>query len=115
MAAFSVGALQMAQSLNKHIALRKAGKGGLAVPNARTSSSKSFGFNPCRKNMRLNRTLLSQLNGYHPDCPANHHYFGWRDYFDIYVTYRQLTDPLDTVWWVDRMLEKGGIVCYSVL
>ena len=33
---------------------------------------------------------------------ALHHQFGWRDLFDVGVRWRQISEPNDPVWWIDR-------------
>ena len=30
------------------------------------------------------------------------HAFEWRDYFDVIVKWRQISEPNDAVWWIDR-------------
>lgn len=30
------------------------------------------------------------------------HVFGWRDVFDTVVRWRQLSEPMDVVYWLDR-------------
>jgi hypothetical protein len=29
--------------------------------------------------------------------------FDWRDAFDVVVRWRQLSEPNDPVWWIDRL------------
>ena len=33
------------------------------------------------------------------------HEFGWRDFFDISVAWRQISEPSDPVWWIDMLCE----------
>ena len=35
------------------------------------------------------------------------HAFGWRDYFDILVRWRQAVEPLDPVWWIDGLTPES--------
>ena len=35
------------------------------------------------------------------------HAFGWRDFFDILVRWRQAVEPLDPVWWIDRLTPES--------
>lgn len=35
------------------------------------------------------------------------HLFGWRDLFDIAVRWRQVSEPNDPVWWIDRLPAKA--------
>ena len=35
------------------------------------------------------------------------HRFGWRDLFDIAVRWRQISEPLDSVWWIDLLKEES--------
>eukprot|EP01126_Amoeba_proteus_P053955 TRINITY_DN6605_c0_g1_i5.p1 TRINITY_DN6605_c0_g1~~TRINITY_DN6605_c0_g1_i5.p1 ORF type:complete len:253 (+),score=45.10 TRINITY_DN6605_c0_g1_i5:101-859(+) len=34
------------------------------------------------------------------------HQFGWRDVYDIIVKWRQISEPNDPVWWVDRLSKE---------
>jgi len=36
-------------------------------------------------------------------CRIEFHKFSWRDFFDIAVRWRQLSEPNDPVWWIDGM------------
>ncbi|KAI6646415.1 hypothetical protein LOD99_12537 [Oopsacas minuta] len=35
------------------------------------------------------------------------HSFGWRDFFDILVRWRQAVEPLDPVWWIDGLTPES--------
>lgn len=37
---------------------------------------------------------------------AQVHPLGWRDVFDIAVRWRQLSEPNDPVWWIDRLVPE---------
>eukprot|EP01041_Mallomonas_annulata_P007228 gene7228-14744_t len=86
---FGLCALQMAQALRRHVKLLKEGEEGLLVPDVSASSVNYIGFIPSKKAL-----------GYHV--------FGWRDLLDIAVRWRQLSEPLDRVWWIDRMEIQTG-------
>lgn len=101
----------MAQKLNAHVSKLRQGKRGLLVPDVASSNLNYFGIDKC-----------SEEEG--EECPAGYHVFGWRDYFDVYVRWRQvsisaagkapfefflfvlslnqLSEPMDSVWWADR-------------
>ena len=34
---------------------------------------------------------------------AGYHVFGWRDWFDIAIRWRQYCEPMDVVYWLDRL------------
>jgi len=36
-----------------------------------------------------------------------HHQFGWRDLFDVVVRWRQISEPNDPVWWIDRFPSRA--------
>ena len=73
-----LASLQLAQKVRSHWASKREGGAGLQVPNA-SSSAQSFG----------GRTGA--------------HTMGWRDALDIMVRWRQLSEPNDPVWWIDRL------------
>merc|ERR1711871_159355 len=35
------------------------------------------------------------------------HSFGWRDFFDIAVKWRQVSEPNDAVWWIDALTTQA--------
>lgn len=35
------------------------------------------------------------------------HTYGWRDFFDVVVRWRQVSEPNDAVWWIDRLPTKA--------
>jgi hypothetical protein len=61
------------------------GTEGVLVSNAATSSIESAGFKPSKQQ------------------PSTHHVFGWRDLYDIAGLWRQVAEPMDAVWWIDRL------------
>lgn len=72
---FGLQVLQMSQTLRRHARSIANGVGGLTV----------------------NRRASSQLVN-----EDERHHLNWRDFFDIAVKWRQLAEPLDAVWWIDR-------------
>lgn len=41
------------------------------------------------------------------------HVFGWRDFFDIAVFWRQISEPSDPVWWIDMLCEETFVDGYG--
>ena len=41
------------------------------------------------------------------------HVFGWRDFFDVSVSWRQISEPSDPVWWIDMLCEETFIDGYG--
>jgi hypothetical protein len=37
------------------------------------------------------------------DGTKGYHVFGWRDWFDIAIRWRQYSEPMDVVYWLDRL------------
>lgn len=93
-AAFGLSALQMSQTLRTHIRAKRQGGVGVVVPDSASSSRNYTGFKRCK-------------SPYTADCPIAHHIFDWRDFFEIFVTLRQLAAPFDTVFWVDKFKDSG--------
>ena len=61
--------------MKEHISLLMEGKPGLLVMDSRSSK---YGYEGMRKCKEVDR------------CPDNRHIFGWRDFFDIIVRWRQV-------------------------
>ena len=94
---FGLAVLQMAQTLVQNLlSLRKEGR-SLQVRHAGSSQSPSafsHETDPARVGEGENH-----MNDRHP--------FGYRDFMDIAVKWRQLSEPNDTVWWIDRLPRKS--------
>ena len=57
----------------------------------------------------FNKGEIMQVNGFSQSSgtpEAVEHEFGWRDFFDITVGWRQISEPSDPVWWVDMLCEE---------
>ena len=48
--------------------------------------------------------LSGQANS-NGNAEAVPHDFGWRDFYDITVNWRQMSEPSDPVWWIDMLCE----------
>jgi tetratricopeptide (TPR) repeat protein len=80
---FGLAVIEMASMLREHCDLLVAGKDGLTVKNAASSCA------------RYN----SRKDDFHP--------FGYRDLFDVIVKWRQISEPNDPVWWIDRLSQTS--------
>ena len=69
--------IQACQTIKEHVSLLMKGKPGLLIPDSRSSKYGYVGMKKCSEEQR---------------CPDNKHIFGWRDYFDIIVRWRQVKD-----------------------
>ena len=52
----------------------------------------------------------------HDNCKSAtqiQHSFCWRDFFDIAVSWRQISEPSDPVWWIDMLCEKTFVDGYG--
>ena len=76
--------LEIAETLKNHINLLSEGKEGLVIPDRMSSKKDYYGV----------RTVKGG------------HVLGWRDLYDIAVRWRQLSEPKDAVWWIDRLPQK---------
>lgn len=104
-------ALAMNQMLRRHVRCILGGHDGLYVSNAAASSSDMI------EPSRVGTVYMAGLS-YPSTCAkgttngdAIHsllHPFAWRDMFDIGVKWRQLAEPTDPVWWMDRFEEFSG-------
>ena len=83
---YSLSVLHMAQHLRRHVGLLRQGGEGLLVNDAAASSLESFGFAPSKS-----------------EPGAAKHVFSWRDLFDVAIRWRQVSEPMDAVWWIDRL------------
>ena len=92
---FGLAVLHAAQTLRRHVAILIAGGKGLEIPNVSSSHSDEL------------------IEGQ----SSSSHIFGWRDFFDIIIRWRQLSAPGDPVWWTDQLTQKQyserqGMVTY---
>jgi len=87
----ALAAVQMATSLLAHTRALRKGE-SLRVSNAMLSNVNSSGFRLCQESGSSARQL------------SHHHYFFWRDFFDIAVRFRHVSAPLDNVFWADSLL-----------
>eukprot|EP00741_Cyanophora_paradoxa_P021213 tig00000237_g20474.t1 len=81
--ALGLAAIEMAQTLRAHWeqARGRAGRAG-------AGRAEQFGPGASKAHVRLGLP------------------FGWRDFFDIAVRWRQYSEPNDPVWWVDRLTKE---------
>ncbi len=75
---FGLASLELAQLVRRHWDSLKAGGAGAMVPDAGSSKPAAGGG-------------------------AGEHPVGYRDLFDVAVRWRQLSEPNDPVWWIDRL------------
>lgn len=76
--------LEIAEALKNHINLLSEGKEGLVISDRMSSKKDYYGVRTVRGG----------------------HILGWRDLYDIAVRWRQLSEPKDPVWWIDRLPQK---------
>jgi hypothetical protein len=81
---FGLSVLHIAQQLLEHVEILNSGGQGLAIPDLSSSKRHYPGWIP-----------IAGKEG-------KFHKFGWRDLFDISVRWRQLSEPMDVVYWLDR-------------
>lgn len=74
---FGLAVMEMASALRMHCKSLVDGRGGLVVNDIGSSNR------------------ISNVSGTHV--------FGYRDFFDIVVKWRQISEPNDAVWWIDRL------------
>jgi tetratricopeptide (TPR) repeat protein len=112
--------LQMAQQLRIHARKIRSGTDGLLVTDSGTSHNATSG--------RIGRGIslkddpsfdFQKLPGFTQlgsdteeiieQAKANGmHIFGWRDFMEAAVKWRQLSEPRDNVWWVDSLPMIGA-------
>ena len=73
---------------------------GLCIPNALASRKYTY-HAPSSSGSRI--STLSAISR------SSSHIFGWRDFFDIAVKWRQVSEPNDPVWWIG----KSSYICCS--
>ena len=104
--------LQMAQELQAHIeAIRRGDSRGLQVPNSAKSrrvlvgkqkkSRDDLDIFDVNDNDAADRNHSEVPDVFADIDPLGSHSFGWRDFYDIAVKWRQLGEPFDTVFWID--------------
>ncbi|CAB1105083.1 unnamed protein product [Ectocarpus sp. CCAP 1310/34] len=81
---FGLASLELAQLVRRHWDSVKAGGTGAMVPDAGSSRSVAG--------------KLPEGGG-----GVRGHPVGYRDLFDVAVRWRQLSEPNDPVWWIDRL------------
>lgn len=79
---FGLASLEIAQLLRRHLLGLLRGTGPASVPSA------------CSSNAYVSRSV-------------SEHRLGWRDLADIAVRWRQMSEPNDCVWWIDRLPEAA--------
>jgi hypothetical protein len=127
-AMYGITVLQMAQTLRSHLTSVRIGGPGLEVNDAISSKDYSEKSNTSNSNnsnitssssskrgtlkysfsIYLTLTYLSQfiyISIYVGMLKS--HSFSWRDFFDIVVKWRQISEPNDPVWWIDRLPAKA--------
>lgn len=81
---FGLASLELAQLVRRHWDSVKAGGTGAMVPDAGSS-----------------RSVVGKLPA--GGGGVGGHPVGYRDLFDVAVRWRQLSEPNDPVWWIDRL------------
>ena len=104
--------LQSSKQLEHFVQLRSPG----FLPNAR--QHRMFGISVLQMSVKLRRhteairnqgtgLLLQTSRSSNPQCVdtvgEGMHVFGYRDFFDVAVLWRQLSEPNDAVWWIDGL------------
>lgn len=87
---FGLASLELAQMVRGHWDSLKAGGAGAIVPDAGSST-----WQPRKSG--VGNTTGGGAAG------AGRHPVGYRDLFDVAVRWRQLSEPNDPVWWIDRL------------
>ena len=95
---FGLAVLQMAKQLKRHTELVRNGLGGLKIRD--TASSKKFAFHTTSSSGSTASDISSTKR-------KSMHSFGWRDFFDIAVKWRQVSEPNDAVWWIDALTTQA--------
>lgn len=88
---FGLASLELAQLVRRHWCSLKSGGLGEMVPDAGSSAWRP----PSSEGDVARRRVV----GVHP--------VGYRDVFDIAVRWRQLSEPNDPVWWIDRLTPEA--------
>lgn len=85
---FGLASLELAQLVRQHWDSVKAGGAGAMVPDTGSSTWQPRGRIPAFRG-------------------AGEHPVGFRDLFDVAVRWRQLSEPNDPVWWIDRLTPEA--------
>jgi tetratricopeptide (TPR) repeat protein len=103
--ALSLGALDMAQTLRRHARCLALGYDGLFVSAASSSSYPHINADDFASRRLTGFEIPSVCAKEGIIAASNFSYraFGWRDFFDIGVRYRQFADFSDNVWWHDNI------------
>lgn len=134
---FGVAVLQMAMSLTRHLSLISLEGIGLLIPDVvssraatttatpaaavatstATSSAPALQISKVSPNMAVvsssTAARLSAPSSSRGGSPSGKrgatktHTFNWRDLYDIAVRWRQVSEPGDPVWWIDRFPAKA--------
>ena len=105
---FGLAVLQIGCTLSKHFALIGLEGIGLAVPNSCSSrnygapSSSTGASVKARPSKGAGKGSLKPSPSGKRGATVATHIFNWRDMFDIAVRWRQVSEPGDPVWWIDR-------------
>ena len=94
---FGLASLEVAQLVRGHWDSIKAGGAGTMVPDAGSST-----WQPRRSGggiVKAPGSAVGSGSGRHP--------LGYRDLFDVAVRWRQLSEPNDPVWWIDRLTPEA--------
>jgi hypothetical protein len=86
---FGLSVLQMSESSMEHIVLLHSEQEGLAVSDKSSSCAPYHGWRAFSTNDIAHKGF---------------HIFSWRDLFDTAVRWRQMSEPMDVVYWLDRCL-----------
>eukprot|EP00752_Nemacystus_decipiens_P001790 g1729.t1 len=88
---FGLASLELAQLVREHWGSIKAGGVGAMMPNAGSSTWQPRGSGG------------NKFAGGGVGAATGRHPVGYRDLFDVAVRWRQLSEPNDPVWWIDRL------------
>lgn len=94
---FGLASLELAQLVRGHWDNIKAGGAGAMVPDAGSSTWEPR--RPGGGKIKAPGGAAGVGPGQHP--------VGYRDLFDVAVRWRQLSEPNDPVWWIDRLTESA--------
>jgi len=110
---FGLAALHMAKKLSQHCELiiqqcdetlsSASAKDNAESDDTRRSQSQGQGLRVL--NCGASRKKSEYRND--SDDDEEYHTFAYRDFFDVVVKWRQVSEPNDPVWWIDRLTEKS--------
>lgn len=93
---FGLASLEVAQLARRHWDSLKTGGPGAFVPNAGSSARQ-----PRSSAGNMGTSVASDWKA------VGGHLVGYRDVFDVAVRWRQLSEPNDPVWWIDRLTPEA--------